>query len=323
MKQSRVSRVVKILTTLQSGQKYAPSDLEKILGVSRRTIFRDLKELAIIGVPYKYDTKDGGYSVDPAFFLPPLDLNLQEALSLLMLIHKMRNHLPLPFKNSALLAGLKVENNLPAHLRAFCQTALKQTTIAADKHATMNLLDQKFAAIQKAIQKKQVLQIGYGSLFEKKEIETAIHPYHLLYKNRAWYVIGFSAMHKSTRTFNLGRLRKIKPSGKCFTDGDDFDVYEYLGKAWSIIPEGRIYNIHLRFYPMVAQNVAEVQWHSTQQADWNEDGSVDLRFRVDGIGEIAWWILGYGDQVEILSPAALRTKVVERANRMVEIHRKS
>jgi len=32
MKTSRVSRIVKILTTLQSGEKYSPADLEKVLG---------------------------------------------------------------------------------------------------------------------------------------------------------------------------------------------------------------------------------------------------------------------------------------------------
>jgi predicted DNA-binding transcriptional regulator YafY len=41
---------------------------------------------------------------------------------------------------------------------------------------------------------------------------------------------------------------------------------------------------------------------------------------VDGLGEITWWILGYGDQVEVLAPAALRSKVAEVAHRMAEIN---
>lgn len=317
MKQSRISRVVRILTTLQSGQKYSPDDLEKILGVSKRTVFRDLKELASIGVPYRYDAKDGGYTIDPAFFLPPIDFNLPEALSLLMLVHKMRNHLPLPFKNSALLAGLKVENNLPPDLRHLCQRALKRTTIAPDRYATMNLLDKVFSTIQNAIQKKQVLRMGYESLYERKKIETGLHPYHLLYKGRAWYVIGLSQLHQSIRTFNLGRICEIEPLQKCFSDGEDFDLCEYIGRAWSMIPEGRLYNIELRFSPMVARNVAEVQWHSTQQSHWNRDGSVNIHFRVDGLGEIAWWILGYADQVQVLSPAVLRKKIVEKAHNII------
>ncbi len=96
MKLSRISRIVQILTTLQSGHGYSVDGLTKILGVSRRTVFRDLKELQAIGVPYHFDSKTGGYTIDPEYFLAPVDLNLQEALSLLLLIHKARRHLSVP-----------------------------------------------------------------------------------------------------------------------------------------------------------------------------------------------------------------------------------
>ncbi|MGA2915367.1 MAG: YafY family protein [Sedimentisphaerales bacterium] len=322
MKHSRVSRIVNILTTLQSGQKYAPADLEKMLGVSKRTVFRDLRELQSIGVPYKYNSKDGGYSIDPKFFLPPVDFTLAEALSILTLVHKVRNHLPMPFRNSALLAGLKVENNLPAEVRSYCQTSLHKVTIAPEQYTVIKSLDSLYNTIQKAIRKKNVLSLSYNSLYEQQAINTNLHPYHLLYKNRSWYVIGFSQLHKMIRTFNLGRIKSVETLADKFTDGDNFDLYEYLGRAWSLIPEGRLYNIKLKFSPLVAHNVSEVQWHSTQQALWNEDGSVVLTFRVDGLGEISWWVLGYGDQVQVLEPAALRKRVLERAQALIENHKK-
>jgi proteasome accessory factor B len=322
MKHSRVSRIVKILTTLQSDEKYSPADLEKILGVSRRTVFRDLSELQSIGVPYKYDAKSGGYSIDPKFFLPPIDFNLAAALSLLMLVHKVRNHLPLPFRNSALLAGLKVENNLPAEMRNYCQTSLQKGTIAPEQHTTIKLLDTIYNTIQKAIRKKTVLGLLCHSLYEQQTINTTLHPYHLLYKKRSWYVIGFSGLHKMVRTFNLSRIKAVEALGTCFTDGDDFDLHEHLGRAWTLIPEGRLYNIKLRFSPLVAHNVSEVQRHSTQQAQWDDDSPVTLSFRVDGLGKISWWVPGYGDQVQVLAPATLRKKVLEKAQGMVENHRK-
>jgi predicted DNA-binding transcriptional regulator YafY len=166
MKHSRVSRIVNILTTLQSGEKYSPADLEQVLGVSRRTVFRDLKELQSIGVPYRYDIKTGGYNIDPKFFLPPIDFNLQEALSLLMLVHKMRNHLPMPYKNSAILAGLKVGNNLPNDLRQYRQSTLAKITVDADQHASIKLLDDVYNTIQRAVRKKTKLAVSYASLFE-------------------------------------------------------------------------------------------------------------------------------------------------------------
>ncbi len=322
MKHGRVGRIVNILTSLQSGQKYSPVDLEKLLGVSRRTVFRDLKELQSIGVPYKYDTRTNSYSIDPKFFLPPIDFNLQEALSLLMLVHKMRNHLPMPYKNSALLAGLKVENNLPVDIRRYCQSSLAKVTVASEQCAAIKLLDNIYNIVQRAVRKKIMLQISYASLYEDGDIDTVLHPYHLLYKKRAWYVIGYSGLHRSIRTFHLGRIQLAESLDKRFADGEGFDVNEYLGRAWCLIPEGKLYDIKLKFSALVARNVAEVQWHSTQQVQWNEDGSATITFRVDGLGEIGWWILGYGDQVQILAPAALRKRVLEKAQNLLQLHKK-
>ena len=39
---------------------------------------------------------------------------------------------------------------------------------------------------------------------------------------------------------------------------------------------------------------------------------VTFRYTVDGLGEIIWWILGYGDQAEVLKPAALRNKIAQK-----------
>jgi len=287
---------------------------------SRRTIFRDLKELQTIGVPYHYDAKTSCYTIDPEFFLPPLDLNLQEALSLLLLIHKASSQIQLPFRNSALLAALKIENNLPAKIRQYCNTTLKNISSMSSPQAPMNELDLAFAKLQKAIAKKSKVSLSYHSLFERRLIDLDLSPYHLFYNRRAWYVLGHSGMHNSIRTFKLNRIKKLETLDKCFIDEGDFDLSDYLGRAWSMIPEGRIYSIKLRFLPKVARNVTEVRWHATQQVEHNPDGSATIEFRVDGLGEIFWWILGYGDQVQILAPKALREKVLTTAENIIKLN---
>jgi proteasome accessory factor B len=256
--------------------------------------------------------------IEPEFFLPSIDLNLQEALSLLLLVHKGRTHLPMPFKNSALLAGIKVENNLPAKIRKYCSATLANISIRPDRHAPMDLLDRIFSQLQNAIRTRRKIQLSYHSLYEQADIATVLSPYHLTYNHRAWYILGHSSIHKSTRTFKLNRIKKLELLEQLFVKDKEFDIQNYLGRAWSMIPEGRMYNIELRFSKKVAKNVAEVQWHSTQKNYFNGDGSLTVSFRVDGLGEIAWWILGYGDQVEVVAPAVLRKKIATTAQLVVE-----
>jgi len=85
-----------------------------------------------------------------------------------------------------------------------------------------------------------------------------------------------------------------------------------------MVPEGRLYHVKLRFLPEVAYDVAEVQWHSTQTVTFDRDGSAIVEFRVDGLNEITWWILSYGDKVEVLAPRVLRQKVIEIALKVVK-----
>ena len=320
MKLSRITRILKILTTLQAEKNYSANKLAKMFGTSRRTIFRDLNELQAIGVPYHYDHATSSYSVDPEFFLPPIDLNLQEALSLLLLVGKAKDHIQSPFKGSTLMAAMKIKNNLPAKIKRDCDIALRNISIQAAAQAPMEHLDKIFAQLQNAIVNKREMSMCYHSLFEGRVINVNLCPYHLLYNHRAWYVLGFVDLHNSIRTFKLNRIKDLKTLDKCFTENENFNVYDYLGNAWSMIPEGRIYDIKLRFLPKVAENVTEVQWHRTQKVTRNADGSAIAEFRVDGLEEISWWILGYGDQVQVLAPKALREKIVKTAKNMIKLN---
>ena len=74
----------------------------------------------------------------------------------------------------------------------------------------------------------------------------------------------------------------------------------------------------MRFGRLVADNVAEVAWHKTQRVTRNEDGTIDFHATVSGLNEISWWILGYGEQAEVLRPAKLRELVAAHAIRMVQ-----
>lgn len=318
MKTNRISRVMQILITLQAGKSFAVTDLSKMFGTSRRTIFRDLKELQTIGVPYHFDATTGSYTVDPEFFLPPANLKQQEALSLLILAHKASRHIHLPFRNSLLLAALKVENNLPDKTRRYCNDALRNITIKPAPQAKIDSLDPIFAQLLEVILEKRIVSIRYYLPREKKIIAINLSPYHLMYSNPTWYVVGRSSIDKKVHPFKLSRIKELSTLDQCFTDDEKFDMGDYLGRAWSMIPEGRLYHVKLRFLPEVACDIADIQWHNTQKVTFEDDGSAIIEFRVDGLGEITWWILSYGDKVEVLAPRALREKITKIAQRMVK-----
>jgi proteasome accessory factor B len=102
----------------------------------------------------------------------------------------------------------------------------------------------------------------------------------------------------------------------------EFSLDKHLGNAWNLMPhDGPDEHVVVRFSHLVARNVAEVQWHRTQRVEKLSDGSIEYHVDVSGLSEIVWWILGYGDQAQVLKPASLRQQVAKRARNMCKMYK--
>jgi predicted DNA-binding transcriptional regulator YafY len=66
--------------------------------------------------------------------------------------------------------------------------------------------------------------------------------------------------------------------------------------------------------------VTETTWHHTQTVQWEDDGSVMLLFQVDGLEEIARWLLGWSGWVQVVRPDMLRAMVVEQSYRALALN---
>ena len=321
MKVSRIYRLLRLITLLQSGRDLTVNDLAAELEVSRRTIFRDLNMLEMAHIPYYYDEARGSYRISRHFFLPPVNLTVTEALAMLVLTGKMRSSTRLPLVSEGTRAAMKLETALPEAIRRQVGSIMDNVHFSPVPVARHEGLDATFDRLAEAIAEREICRMIYISFHERKQITMQVHPLRLVFAGRAWYLIAHSRMHKEIRTFKLSRVRKLAATGKTFMPTADAQLDGYFGDAWSMIPEGRIYNVHLRFDAKVAGNVAEVQWHHSQRVEWNDDGSAEFFVRVDGLGEILWWILGYGQQVEVISPARLRGNVAKVASAVLRKYR--
>lgn len=322
MKLARIHRLLKLIGLLQAGKGYNIEALARTCGVSRRTIFRDLETLRQSGVPLQFDEQQQRHRVPGTYYLPPTNFTPEEALALIVLCHELGGHPRFPFFGPARSAALKLESTLPSRLREQLRSVANAVQIQPPPSNPLGGQEPVYEQLVEAIAHRHSVRIRYHSLTEREEICTRLSPYRLLFSRRSWYVIGRSSLHRSTRTFNLGRIRQLEPLDDRYEVPRGFSVDRYLRNAWHLIPErGRDQEVVIRFSKMVAQNVAEVVWHKTQRVQFNPDGTLDFRVAVSGLGEISWWVLGYGDQAEVLRPAKLRQIVAARAARIVQCYR--
>jgi proteasome accessory factor B len=317
---TRLHRVLKLLTLLETGRPYNAAQLAEACGVSRRTIYRDLNTLEAAGIPVFFDQSSGRYQVHETGLMPAVNLRLEEALALVLLAGELGRKGGVPLLEPARDAAAKIEASLPLGMRAVIERLARTTVVRTPPTARHRGLHATYRLVQDAVRKRRPLEAVYISFHDEGQIRTRLEPYWLLFSDRAWYVVGRSSRHKEVRTFKLGRFKKLEVADGRFTRPKGLTLEKHLGNAWRLMRGDTSYDVHLKFSPLVSPNVAEVTWHRTQQVAWDEDGCVHFRATVDGLAEIVWWILGYGDQVEVVAPPALRRRVGEVARRMLAMY---
>jgi proteasome accessory factor B len=307
-----------MITMLQGTRGYSATQLAGELEVSRRTIFRDLNMLEMARIPYFFDPQRSGYRLNPNFFLPPVNLTLPEALAILLLAGRLRGTARLPLLAHASRAAVKLESALPDSIRQHVGSVIDNLQASLGPLSRHEGLEGAFEELASAIVQRRVCRIVYISLHERKQLVLPVRPLRLAFLGRAWYLLAHSERHAELRTFKLLRIRKCTVLERTFTPPPPEQVQRHFGGAWSMIPEGRSYDVQVHFDPKVASNVAEVQWHPTQRCRWNDDGSMEFQARVDGLGEIAWWVLGYGPFAEVIAPPPLRKAMRDSAQAMAQ-----
>jgi len=156
-------------------------------------VFRDLDTLRRSGVPLSYDEQYQRYRIPGTYYLPPTNFTPEEALSLIVLCHELGNRSGLPFEQLRGVADAVRIQPPPSN------------PLTGQRPIYERLLD--------AAARRLSVRIRYDSLTEWRRIRTRLNPYRLLFSRRSWYVIGRSSMHRSVRTFNVGRVFRSRSPG--------------------------------------------------------------------------------------------------------------
>jgi proteasome accessory factor B len=313
VKTSRISRLLHLIQALQSGRPYTVEELGAVTGVNRRTVFRDLKLLNEAGICYDYDRAAGQYASSGANCLPPVSLTTAEAMALLLATRKFLASRVAPNHQAASAAAIKIESMIPRTLIDFCGPLLEHVEVGPEKVSDPHSITDALHALQASLARRRKMWVQYDSYHDSRLVEDVLSPYRLLHMHRGWYVIAHSQRNDELRTYKIERFAQFRLTDDPYRMDDSFTLDGYFGNAWSMIRGDTRYHVRIRFLPRVAGNVDEVTWHRTQRTTHEEGGSLLFEVDVDGLDEISWWVLGYGDQAVVLDPPELRTIIRQQA----------
>ena len=287
-------------------------------GTTERTVFRDLKMLEGAGIPYFYDEESKGYSVRRDFFMPPVQLTLDESIALAALADHAGEKEQIPFMRPAARAVGQIRGQLPAAIRR----ELEQIESRVEIHLAAATPPESAAdvhdAVRSALLKRRSLRCEYESLSNGSPGRVKVgaflfDPYALFFGQRAWYAVGRHAGHGEVRCLKLNRFTRVEPTDRPYTIPKGFSLDRQIGNAWRMIRGKTRYHVELWFDPEFAETIADTHWHRTQEVVWHEDGSITFRCTVDGLDEIVWWVLSMGPHCIVRKPEQLIAKVKDLA----------
>lgn len=294
MQESRLFKIIYHL--LDKGQATAPELAEKF-EVSVRTIYRDIDALSGAGIPvYTEAGRNGGIRLMNHFVLNRAMLSegeKQEILTALQSLYAARN-----------VNGGQTLQKLSAMFHLHAENWLE---VDFSRWGNRGSDNKTFETLKSAVIHCRSVRIHYAGSYGTISSRT-VHPYQLVYKSKAWYLKAFCTEKQDMRIFKLNRIINFEMLNEPFTRRD---VPEPAGVS------GEEYHpITLRFPAEMAYRVYDE--FEPEQVQRLENGDLIASANMPEDAWLTGFLLSFGTQVDILSPAYLKEIIAEQARQIYE-----
>ena len=208
------SRLLQLLSLLQARRDWSCGELADRLGVSGRTIRRDIERLRDLGYPVESVTGPaGGYQLRAGTAMPPLLLDDDEAIAIAVGLGTAARASVTGIEETAVRALVKLEQVLPAHLRR--RVAALGTATIAPPVAGPTVEPQHLTVIASACRDSECLRFAYRSR-DGTDSRRLVEPHILVNLGRRWYLVAWDRSREDWRTFRVDRLTRPASTGVRF-----------------------------------------------------------------------------------------------------------
>ena len=312
---NRTERLFALILLMQNRPSMTSRELAEHFGVSRRTIFRDLRALSESGVPLTY-ADSGGYEILEGYQIPPLMLSAREAATLIIGTEFMKLQADASLRKDADQVGMKIRSVLPKEVRDYIDRLGERTVLDPYWLQTMKVDNEeegRWYELSEAIAKQQSVVMGYYVQSRDELTRRKVDPLGLVYYTDHWNLIAWDHLRKDIRNFRLDHIRDMRVLFERFEPPTGFDLEAHL-KDRGASPQNQ--RITIRFdqsvYRWARRNVpAEIEEERTF------DDATQVTFYFENLNYVAKWLLRYGSQAHVLEPEALQDRVRAEAKKVV------
>jgi predicted DNA-binding transcriptional regulator YafY len=207
MSDTTTSRVLRLLTLLQTRRSWPGTELADRLDVDPRTIRRDIDRLRELG--YRIDAERGaagGYRLEAGSDLPPLLFTADEAVALALSLRAGATDSAIrgmPELTVSVLA--KLEQVLPSAVRGRVRATQSAVVLPGPVHSGDLVDPETFAVLALACRDSELLRLAYLAPDGTRTVRK-VEPSALVPVGRRWYLLSWDLERGDWRTFRLDRI---------------------------------------------------------------------------------------------------------------------
>ncbi|NKZ06634.1 helix-turn-helix transcriptional regulator [Actinomadura latina] len=307
-------RVLRLLALLQRRSPWTAAEIAAELGVTDRSVRRDVERLRALGYPVHATAGvGGGYRLGAGTRLPPLLLDDEEAIATAVSLRLASGGTVAGTGEAALRALAKLDQVMPPRLRAEVRAVrgATETLVGPGVEIDAELLVTLARACRDAVRVRFRYAARGG-----EERERTVEPVRMVATARRWYLMAWDVGRGDWRTFRLDRMRDAAPTTWHFRPREHPDPVAYVQRSVTEAPYRHLARVRLR---ATSGQVRELIPPQVGRVEDDGDGWCLLTVGGDDLDWLAVHIARLGFTAQILEPPELRDATVRLARRLADM----
>ena len=314
---ARVPRLIRLISEIKSNPRQTPEQLCRTLAISRAQFFEDKKLLAeALGFAFRFNRGTRSYEILSDPYLPIVDLQLSEAFALVLAVRQLSAAGDYILTYEAVEGIRKIVASAQPVLRDFLRSAFDDLVLRQGFGCDAAILDD----LRRACHEHHHVAILYHHYEYDSLWRHDIDPYQLFFKRRALYLDAYDKAARAFRVFRVNRVKRVEFTGVRGVMVSDYSFAARFQDTFSAFVGEGTTTVKVRFTKRIAPYIEESLWHGSQQITPLPDGGILYEVHVSYPKEVAWWVMSWGGDAEILEPPELRVYVAEEVRKMAGLY---
>ncbi|TCN55981.1 putative DNA-binding transcriptional regulator YafY [Rhodococcus sp. SMB37] len=299
-------RVLTLLGLLQQRQVWTGPELADRLGVTPRTVRRDVERLRNLGYPVHASKGiGGGYQLGPGQDLPPLLLDDEEAIVTAVALLAGAGGAIASGGDAALRALTKLDQVLPARLRH----EVRALSVSVESFGGGRDPVDPEALMTLARACRDEVEIG----FDYRSTPRRIEPYRLVASDRRWYLLAYDLDRDDWRSFRVDRMSAVTLRTWRFRPRAAPDAATYVQEGVA----SRVYRQQARFLVRAPAETVRSQIPASAAVVKPRDrDTCELISGADNLDIVLWHVLTLGHEFDVLEPPELAARCAELGEKL-------